>query len=188
MIKHNVDFMWLAEGHTPDHATLSGFRTRFGDELKDLFKHIARVAMEAGFLKFIDVATDGTRIKANNSRFATWTAEKIAKALEELQVQFESQLAEAQTNDRQDDQEPGNADGERLPPELADLAARREKLREIQKQLEEADLACKKDGIDPQKNPAQIPKHDSDSRVLPNKEKGYAPNYTPMLTTEGQGS
>jgi hypothetical protein len=25
MIKHNVDFMWLAEGHTPDHATLKGY-------------------------------------------------------------------------------------------------------------------------------------------------------------------
>ena len=83
MIKHNVDFMWLSEGHTPDHATLSAFRTKFGDELKDLFRHIARVAMEAGFLKLIELATDGTRVKANNSRFETWTAERIAKALEE---------------------------------------------------------------------------------------------------------
>lgn len=186
-IKHNVDFMWLAEGHTPDHSTLNGFRTRFGSELKDLFKHLARVAMEGGFLELVDVATDGTRVKANNSRFETWNAERIAKALEELQIQFENQLAQARENDQREDEQPGKDIGERLPPELADLAARREKLREIQKQLQEADLARKKDGIDPQKNPAQIPKHDPDSRVLPNKEKGYAPNYTPMLTTEGHG-
>jgi hypothetical protein len=155
--------------------------------LKGLFQHIARVAMEAGFLKLIDVATDGTRVKANNGRFKTWTAETIGKALAELQVRFEGELAQSQEQDRRDAEQPDKDAGERLPPKLADLAARREKLREIQKQLEAADLARKKDGIDPQKNPAQIPKHDPDSRVLPNKEKGYAPNYTPMLTTEGHG-
>ena len=186
-IRHNVDFMWLAEGHTPDHATLSAFRTKFADELKDLFRHIARVAMQAGFLKLVEVATDGTRVKANNSRFETWNAEKIAKALEELRVKFEQQLAESQENDRHDDGESRNDTGDRLPPDLADLAARQQMLRAIQKQLAEADAARKKDGIDPQKNPAQIPKHDPDSRVLPNKEKGYAPNYTPVLTTEGHG-
>ena len=42
----------------------------------------------------------------------------------------------------------------------------------------------KHDGIDPQKNPAQLPVTDPDSRILPNKEGGYAPNYTPMAVCE----
>lgn len=187
MIRHNVDFMWLAEGHTPDHATLCEFRTKFAEPLKDLFQHIARVALEAGFLKLIEVATDGTRVKANNSRFETWNADRIAKALEELKVQFEKQLAESQENDGRDEHDPHHGGGDRLPPELLDLATRQEKLRAIQKQLQEADAARRKEGLDPQKNPAQIPKHDPESRVLPNKEGGYAPNYTPLLTTEGHG-
>lgn len=187
MARHNVDFMWLAEGHTPDHATLSGFRTKFRDELKGLFKHLVRVAIQAGFLKLIEVATDGTRVKANNSRFKTWNAERIAKALEELDVEFEKQLRESQEQDQRDDSDSENNTGDRLPPDLADVAVRREKLRDIQKQLAEADEARSKQGIDPKRNPAQIPRHDPDSRVLPNKEDGYAPNYTPLLTTEGHG-
>jgi len=186
-VRHNIDFMWLAEGHTPDHATLSGFRTKFRDELKHLFKHVVHVAMQAGFLKLTEVATDGTRVKANNSRFETWNAARIAKALEELEIVFEKELSESQENDQRDDSDPENNGGDRLPPNLADLAARREKLRTIQNQLAEADEARRKQGIDPKKNPAQIPKHDPDSRVLPNKENGYAPNYTPILTTEGHG-
>ena len=34
------------------------------------------------------------------------------------------------------------------------------------------------------KGPAQMPKTDPDSRILPNNEGGFAPNYTPMATTE----
>ena len=30
----------------------------------------------------------------------------------------------------------------------------------------------------------QIPLADPDARVLPNKQGGYAPNYTPVATTE----
>ena len=40
---------------------------------------------------------------------------------------------------------------------------------------------CKTNGS---KGPAQLPKTDTDSRILPNKEGGYAANYTPMATTE----
>jgi len=47
------------------------------------------------------------------------------------------------------------------------------------------DEVRRKDGVDAAKNPAQVPMNDPDSRVMPNKEGGYAPNYTPTLTTDG---
>jgi transposase len=187
MAGHNVDFMWLSQGHAPDHTTLSEFRAKFRKELKDLFRHVGRVAAAGGFLTFLEAATDGTRVKANSSRFQTWNAEKIAQALEELSAAFEKALAESQQADRQEKDVLGESSPERLPRELADLAARQRKLQAIQVQLQEADAARKHDGIDPVKNPAQIPKHDPDARVLPNKEGGYAPNYTPLATTEGHG-
>src|SRR6056297_3520196 len=46
------------------------------------------------------------------------------------------------------------------------------------------DEALQKNGS---KGPAQIPKTDTDSRILPNKEGGDAANYTPMVTTESAG-
>jgi hypothetical protein len=52
-------------------------------------------------------------------------------------------------------------------------------------EIQAADEARRKAGIDPQKKPAQIPKADADAKVMPNKEGGYAPNYTPLAATDG---
>jgi len=52
---------------------------------------------------------------------------------------------------------------------------------EAQRQLAEADAARRREGI---KTPAQLPSTDSDSTVLPNKEGGYAPNYTPTAAVD----
>ena len=42
-------------------------------------------------------------------------------------------------------------------------------------------VARRREGI---KTPAQLPSTDSDSTVLPNKEGGYAPNYTPTAAVD----
>jgi hypothetical protein len=76
---------------------------------------------------------------------------------------------------------------DKAPAELAKIEERRAHLQAIQQRLKEADAARKKEGTDPKKSPAQIPKHDTDAKVLPNKEGGYAPNYTPFVTAEGRG-
>ena len=64
------------------------------------------------------------------------------------------------------------------------MNSRQEQLTAALTQLREVDQQRKRDGINPKKNPAQLPVTDPDSRVLPNKEGGYAANYTPMAVTE----
>jgi hypothetical protein len=76
---------------------------------------------------------------------------------------------------------------DKLPPELADVKSRQKHLHKALETVQAADKARRAEGIDPKKNPAQIPTSDPDSRVLPNKEGGYAPNYTPMATTDVHG-
>ncbi len=179
---HNIDFMWLAEGRRIDHSTFCEFRTKFKEPLKELFKQVGRVAMGMGFIRLLEVAFDGTRVKANASRFHTWTTEKVEAVLQELETQVAEMLKEAEAADAsetglRDDRLP-----QALPPELADAKERQEKMRQILERLREADAARKKDGI---KTPAQMPKADTDSTVMPNKEGGYAPNYTPTVATDG---
>jgi hypothetical protein len=73
----------------------------------------------------------------------------------------------------------------RLPKPLAEIEKRREQIRKALGQAKAADEARGKKGRDTEKNPAQVPTTDGDSRVMPNKEGGYAPNYTPTATTDG---
>ncbi len=185
MCGHNVDFMWLAEGHRPDHSTLSGFRKESGKALKGLFRQVGRLAMAMGLVRLVEVAFDGTRVKANASRYHTWTAAKVEAALKELDGLFDRMMAEA---DQADAHLPeGLFPGEsvnHLPAELATLDQRRQKLQEILQTLQAQDEARRKEGKNPAKNPAQLPKADTDSKVMPNKEGGYAANFTPTAAVD----
>jgi transposase len=185
MCGHNVDFMWLAEGHRPDHSTLSGFRKESGKALKGLFRQVGRLAMAMGLVRLVEVAFDGTRVKANASRYHTWTAAKVEAALKELDALFDGMMAEADQADTSSQE--GLLAGEsvnHLPAELATLEQRRQKLQEILQTLQAQDQTRRKAGKDPAKNPAQLPQADHDSRVMPNKEGGYAANFTPTAAVD----
>lgn len=41
--RRNMGFVWLNSGFQPDHCTFAEFRTKFGRELKDMFKQIGRL-------------------------------------------------------------------------------------------------------------------------------------------------
>ena len=180
---YRFDFRWLVEGRHIDHTTFNNFRTRFHQPLKNLFKQIGRIAMTFGLIRLGEVGFDATRVKANNSRFATRTAKTLEEKLQALDELFEhlaSQLNQA------DEEDLGSADKTRLSGELADAEQRRQRIQAALEQARVADEARRQQGVDPQKNPAQVPMTDPDSRVMPNKEGGYAPNYTPIATTDGE--
>jgi transposase len=186
---YRLDFLWLLEGRQIDHTTFCTFRTRFADPLKGLFKQIGRVAMSLGLIRLLEVGFDGTRVKANNSRYATRTAKTLQEKLTALDELFDQMMSEIEVNDTAETQQ--TLDGQensptRLPKPLAELQQRREKIRAALDQAKAADESRrKKQGKNPEKNPAQVPTTDPDSRVMPNKEGGYAPNYTPTATTDG---
>jgi hypothetical protein len=94
MTGHNVDFLWLTEGRTIDHATLCKFRTRFKGPLKQLFLGLSRMAMTMGLIRLGEVTFDGTRVKANNGRSQVWTAAAVEKRLAELEAEFGRRLEE----------------------------------------------------------------------------------------------
>jgi len=183
---YRIDFMWLLSGLRIDHTTFAKFRTKFRAPLKDLFKQLGQVAMTLGLVRLGEVAFDGTRVRANNSRYATRTAKTLAEKLASLDELFEKLMAECDTADAQQVSLPGHDSPTQLPPELAELQQRRDKIRAALAQAEAGDEAKKKKGTNPEKNPSQVPTTDPESHVMPNKEGGYAPNYTPTATTDGQ--
>lgn len=97
--RYRLDFIWLVEGRHIDHTTFSKFRTRFRDGLKDLFRQIGRTAMALGLIQLGVVAFDGTRVKANNSRFQTRTAKTLEEKLQALDELFEQLIAAMNATD-----------------------------------------------------------------------------------------
>lgn len=181
-IKHSIDFMWLTSGRRIDHTTLSEFRRKHSAELRDIFKQMIKLAINLKIANLAELCIDGTRVLADANKYKNWTTARLTRALEQLDGQIAEALENLEVTDSLDSDLVGqDISADRLPGALADLKSRREQLAGYRETTEAMDAARKKNGT---KGPAQMPKTDTDSRILPNKEGGYAPNYTPMATTE----
>jgi ABC-2 type transport system ATP-binding protein/transposase len=172
---HAVDFMWLAEGRVIDHSTLCAFRTTFRHELKDLFRHLGRLARVMGVVRLNCVAFDGTRVAANSSRHGTRTAESIEAELAKLDALFDGMLAEAEAVD---ERESATLFGEDVTPvtslskELASAKARQTKLRKAVDVLKARQASGSRQRA--------VAVSDPEAPILPNKGGGFAPNHTPV--------
>ncbi len=183
-LKHSIDFIWLASGRTIDHTTLSEFRRKHQAELKGLYRDLVQLAVDLKVAQLGELCIDGTRVQADANKYRTWTADKAEKLLQELDGRIEAALAELGTNDKLDELFDTGQKSDELPADLREMQARRTQVDEAYKKLLDMEKTREKWGADSKKNPAQLPKADTDSRMLPNKEGGYAPNYTPMIVTE----
>jgi transposase len=172
-----LDFRWLAEGRSIDHTTLSEFRRKYGAELKDLFVQVGVVARDLGFLSLTTLAFDGTRIRANNRRSGTRTPGRLREMQKELAARFEELEAKIEAQDTQDDEVFASAEPCTSRKELADLKRRQEEVAAALAELERVEQAG-------ETVPSRVPLTDPQSRMAPNKEGGFAPNYTPLATVD----
>jgi transposase len=172
-LHYRLDFRWLAAGHTPDHTTLSEFRRMFGAELQGLFVQIGLLARELGLTSLSRLAFDGTRLKANNRRSRTRTPDELRRLQAELAARYAELEAQAAAEDAQDQEQFGEGTPHRLPEELADVARRGRQIARALAELERIKAAA----AEP---PPRLPLTDPEARVSPNKEGGFAVNYTPL--------
>jgi transposase len=176
-VRVRLDFLWLVEGQTLDHSTLSKFRKKHAVPLKHLFVQIGLLARELGWLPLQTLAYDGTRLKSNNRRTGTRTPAELREMQRELEQKFEELQAQADTEDAQDQEVFGSGNGHTLPEALSHTQNR---IQEVDRALEElARVAAAGETT-----PKRIPLTDPQSRLTPNKEGGFAPNYTPLATVD----
>ena len=167
------DFRWLVEGFTIDHSTICKFRQENSEALKKLFVQIGLVARELGHLSLQRLGFDGTRMRANNRRHGSRTPAELRRAKTDLEKQFSDLNARADEADAREDHEFETRSGCQLGTELSDVKLR---IKRIDAALAELEAS--------EKEPPRLPITDPESRILPNKEGGFAPNYTPLATVD----
>lgn len=190
---NRLDFMWLTEGRRIDHSTFAGFRTRFADELKSLFKQLNRSAMTMGMILLARTGLDGTKIRANSSRYGTASGETLAARLAALDDEVEQLMSHWAASDSAEDGLYGVVGTpNRLPRKLADLKRRQARLGKALEAVgrrsagaEEGKAASGKQKAKKKTKKIKVPVADPESTVQPNKEGGYAPNYTPEALVDG---
>jgi len=190
--RKHVDFIWLLEGFTPDHATFAGFRKRHGEAIKGLHTHLAEVLVSRREKALLQLLIDGTRFRADSDRHGPRTAKTIEAIIGEL----ERRMAELADNDQRVALETDYFDGMAPPEEQAQkLLQLDEEIGRLQQQRAKyqkaLDVARERDERARKHNgknakAVRVPVTDPDSQVAPNKEGGYAPNYTPVAAVESQ--
>lgn len=176
-LQERFDFRWLAEGRSIDHTTLSEFRRKHSQPLRKLFVDLVRVAIDLDWTALETLAFDGTRIAASNRRSGTRTPEELRQLQRELAARYTELEAECEAADQADDRRFGPQGSGRLSRELADVERRRKRIEDALQRLGQA----QQEGVKP---PKRIPLTDPESRVMPNKDGGFAPNYTPLATVD----
>ncbi len=209
----DVAFRWLAAGNFPDFRTISEFRRRHLEALKNLFPQILLLCKKSGLVKAGVIALDGTKVKGNASLSRNKTYKQLCKEEKWLREKIEELLARAENTDNEEDRMFGDRQGDELPDELSSKKKRLARIKEAKKYLEEkarkeAEKKAKKkleshgkkkkeDGKNRRKHPPQKPDEtvkpeakvnltDFESRIQKNA-KGYLQGYNAQAAaTEDQ--
>ena len=78
-VRQRADLMYLSGGMTLDHTTISVFRKRHEEAIKNLFAQVVFVGIQTGQVDLETVCIDGTKIKANANRQDIGTREELAR-------------------------------------------------------------------------------------------------------------
>src|SRR5258706_1191042 len=134
----DVAFRVLSCNQQPDHDSIAGFRKRHLKELGRLFVQVLQLCERAGLVKLGHVAIDGTKIKANASKYQSLSYARMKDAEQELAAEVARLLGEAQRIDEEEDAlyGPGKR-GDELPAELRDRETRLARIRALKAELEE---------------------------------------------------
>lgn len=134
----DVAFRVLSCNQQPDHDSIAGFRKRHLQELGRLFVQVLQLCERAGLVKLGHVAIDGTKIKANASKYQSLSYARMKDAEQELVTEVARLLGEAQRIDEAEDAlyGPGKR-GDELPAELRDRETRLARIRALKAELEE---------------------------------------------------
>jgi transposase len=180
-LRVRVDFRWLAHGMSIDHSTLSEFRRKHPEQLRDLFVQVVLVGQEMGLVQFQRIGFDGTRVRSNNRKSGTRTPAELREAKRTLQEEFDRLNEKADQEDSQDEEAfdgPDGHDGKQS------VEARRRQLEQAQQRVDAALEELDRIEQTRQKTPNRLPITDPESRFSKTKEGSFAPSYTPTATVD----
>ena len=135
-VHYDLRFRYLAGDLRPDFRTINRFRMTHVEDFRAVFRQTVRIARQAGLAKLGRVAIDGTKIRANTSRYKAMSRGRMDEAEARLDDEIDQILMQIEEENLSEDDEHGDDDGGGgLPAELQSREARRERIRAAQEQL-----------------------------------------------------
>lgn len=127
----SIPFRYIAGNLHPDHDTVANFRSRFLEQLKELFVQVLEMAVLAGVLRVEDISVDGTKIHADASKSKAVSHKRLEEKRVQLRMEVEELLQMGQQADRT--KVPESID---VPAEIDRRNKQLDNLAEAQKELQ----------------------------------------------------
>lgn len=127
----NVELMWLLHDLRPSARTIAYFRSDNKKALKLVFRQFIMMTKSWGLLEGKLLATDGSKLRAVNSKKNNYNPKKIALHLGRIDQQVEDYLKELDSNDKKEN----GKRKEDIQRTLRELKERRRKYEELEKQI-----------------------------------------------------
>lgn len=130
--REQMSLIWLTGMITPDHNSLWRFWKLNKKALRNVFKQTVQIAVSNGCVGFVVQALDGTKIEAAASGYSGWSKGYMVKVLRVLDSALDDteKKVEEENSDDDDDER-----GYRLPGELSEREALRDKIKKGLEQL-----------------------------------------------------
>jgi transposase len=167
----NIEMQWLINGLVPSYHSISTFRTYKNDTLKinhrkalkEVFRAFNRFLHGENLFGAETVATDGTKIRAQNARKKNFTEDKIKKKLQIADKDIEQYLTEL---DKLDAADKTSDNGVALLGYLTEAKARKDKYEALKTELK------RRQELDP--TVTQLSKTDPDARSIVLNNSGHS--------------
>lgn len=131
--REQMSLIWLTAMITPDHNSLWRFWNMNRKALRNVFKQTVQIAVNNDCVGFVVQALDGTKIEAAASGYSGWSKDYMTKVLRALDAALDETEKKVEEENSDDDDDPGY----RLPEELSEREALREKIKKGLEQLTE---------------------------------------------------
>lgn len=113
---NQMPMIWLTGMNYPDHNTIWRFFRRNRKALKEIFKQTVKIAVKSDMVGFVVQAVDGTKIKADSSKYRSIHKDDLNELLSKLDESIEEILLKIDETEDNERYQPGY----HLPKRLQD--------------------------------------------------------------------
>ena len=157
--KRNLELMWLLNELTPDHNTIANFRKDNPKAIKQVFRKMVTLCKKLDLVGGKVIATDGTKLRAQNSKKNNYNQKKINDHLKFIETRLHEYLNALDLADTAESLglDP-DIDKEKIREKITRLNERKNQYKKLEQQLHAS-------------GQEQISTTDPESRKLPIRQK-----------------
>jgi len=133
----NLEVMFLLGTLAPDFRTISDFRKDNAEALKGVFSAFVKICARLGLYDTGQLAIDGTKVRAQNSRSNAFNADCLDKKLANIDEKIERYLKALDESDDDDDDDDDDIDPDAIRETIKELKERKDTYEGYKKRIEE---------------------------------------------------